>query len=138
MRTVLLTLMITFPVIGLLVSLYFGVTLQRFITTTPEIRSRDELERFKQVVKTQMYAALAQGAILIIPTLLLFYGFLSRTLVMLDIVYLLIPSLILLGVAIYFKPIERQVQTLPVADPQLQQERDCVVDVWKHKPFPNW
>ena len=85
MRTVLLTLMIVFPVIGLLVSLYFGVTLQRFITTTPEIRSRDELERFKQVVKTQMYAALVQGVILIIPTLLLFYGFLSRTLVMLDI-----------------------------------------------------
>ena len=138
MRTLLLTLMLVFPGIGLLVSIYFGFDLKRFVATTPEIDSQSDLERFKQIVKKQMYGALGQFVILIIPTLLFLYGFFSRTLFFRDVAYLIVPSLVILAAGLYFKTLERRAQTLPIANPQLQPERDRVVEVWKHKPFPDW
>lgn len=138
-RTTILAIMLTCPTIGLILSLYFGSQLKRFLTHTPEIKSTQDIERFKQLVKGQMYAALAQIVILSIPILTFAYGLWIKELQPnTDILYMLAPSLIVLGAGMAMKGVEHKVQNVPTATEDLTKERDRVVDIWLHQPFPNW
>lgn len=138
-RTTILAIMLTCPVIGLILSLYFGSLLKKFLTTTPEIASTQDMERFKQLVKGQMYAALVQIAILSIPILVFAYGLWIKVLKPnTDILYMLVPSLVVLGAGMALKSVERNVQNVPTANEELTKERDRIVDIWLHQPFPNW
>jgi len=138
-RTTILAIMLTCPVLGLIVSFYFGSLLKKFLTTTPAINSLQDIERFKQLVKGQMYAALVQIVILSIPIIVFAYGFWIKVLKPnTDILYMLVPSLVVLGAGMTLKSVERKVQNVPTATDELAKERDRIVDIWLHQPFPNW
>lgn len=138
-RTTILAIMLACPTIGLIFSLYFGSQLKRFLTSTPEIKSAQDMEQFKQLVKGQMYAALAQIVILSIPILVFVYGFWIKELKPnTDILYMLAPSLVVLGAGMAMKSVEHKVQNVPTKTEDLTKERDRIVDIWLHQPFPNW
>ena len=138
-RTTIFAIMLTCPAIGLILCLYFGSLLKRFLTNTPEIKSAQDMERFKQLVKGQMFAALAQIAVLSIPILVFVYGLWIKVLKPnTDILYMLVPSLVVLGAGMALKSVERNVQNVPTATDELTKERDRIVDIWLHQPFPNW
>ena len=137
-RTHIIVIMLACPAIGLILAAYFGMRLRQFVRSTPELRSDSDLDAFKRLVKGQMYAALAQIVILSVPILIFAVGFWKKIVFTKDIVYLFVPSLMILAVGMLLKSVERNAQQVPAANEQLTQERDKIVDIWLHQPFPNW
>ncbi len=138
MRSTLITLLLALPAIGAASALYFGNELQRFLEKVPILASTRDLERLKVVIARQMYAALAQIVILGAPMIVFFIGFRSGDLSPADLVFIIIPSAIILLIASTHKKTEKQVQTMPTADEYLEKERDKLVETWLKKPFPDW
>lgn len=137
-RTHVIVIMLACPTVGLILAAYFGMQLRQFVRSTPELRSNSDLDAFKRLVKGQMYAALAQIVILSIPILIFAVGFWKKIVFTKDIVYLFVPSLIILAVGMLLKSVERNAQQVPAVNEELKQERDRIVDIWLHQPFPNW
>ncbi len=138
-RTTIIAIMLTCPVIGLMLCVYFGGHLRRFLKETPQIKSPKDIERFEQLVKGQMYAALAQIVILSIPILVFAYGLFIKLLKPnTDILYMLAPSLIVLAAGMILKKTEHTVQHIPTANDELAKERDRIVEIWQHQALPNW
>lgn len=138
MRTTLLTLMVALPAAGALNAAWCGAALAGLVREVPRIASTSDLERFKRVVARQMVAALVQIGLLGLPALLLLVGFAARALTPGDVVYLLVPSAVMLVIGLAFKPLEARVKTLPTADDELRRQRDAVVRTWLSKPLPDW
>jgi hypothetical protein len=118
--------------------MYFGAELKRFLEKMPILASSADIEGLKAVVARQMYAALAQIIILGSPMIVFFFGIRSRHLSPADLVFIVIPSAVILLIASSYKKTEKQVQTMPAADDFLAAERDKIVETWLKKPFPNW
>ncbi len=138
-RPTIIAIMLTCPVIGLILSAYFGGHLRRFLKETPQIKSPQDIERFKRLVKGQMYAALAQIVILSVPILVFAYGLWIKALQPnTDILYMLAPSLTVLAAGMILKKTEYKAQHIPTANDELAKERDRIVEIWQHQPFPNW
>jgi hypothetical protein len=55
-----------------------------------------------------------------------------------DIVYTIVPSLVVIVVAKVCGGIETEAQSLPVKDEKLRHERDRIVNCWKTQPSPDW
>jgi len=119
-------------------ALYFGNELKRFTASTPTLASTHDLERFKTVVGHQMYAALAQIGLLATPTLIYFAGVFNGTLPPSDLLYVLVPSAVILLLAAQYNSWEKKAKNLKAADPELTAQRDAIVHTWMKKPLPNW
>lgn len=137
MRSAIIIAMLLFPSIGLLLSVYFGYELKRYMKEVAEICSQQDFDRFKHIAKKQMYAALVQMVVLMTPIVLFLYGKFTNVLDYSDVVFLIVPSLVMIIVGLCGKKTEKLFQSLPVAD-ELRQEHDRVVHVWIHKAFPDW
>ncbi len=116
----------------------FGLEMKRFAEETPRISTRRDLDAFGRMAKRQMYAALAQIVILGLPVVLYVVGLLNGTLRNDDFLYVVVPGSIVFVAARLLKGWERRVQSLPVDDGGLERERDAMVRVWMHRPFPDW
>lgn len=138
MRPVLLALIVGIPVMGVLLQIYFSHQIRCFLRETRALESAGDLDRFKGVAAIQMYAALVLLPILMAPLALYIYGLWSGELPPSDLVFLLVPSLALIVAGQAGKRVERRMHEMPIADEELGRERDRVVDVWLHKPFPDW
>jgi len=130
--------MLLLPAVGALNAFFFGSELKRFAAEVRTISSTADIERFKAVVARQMYAALAQIVILATPTIVFFVGIVRKVLGPADILFIIIPSAVILLLAQHYKKIEVAVRELPVTDDMLRQQRDTIVDTWLKKPFPDW
>lgn len=119
-------------------ALYFGMELKRFTASTPMLASTHDLERFKVVVAHQMYAALGQIALLATPTFIYFVGVFTGVMAPSDLLYVLVPSAVILLLAAHYRGWEKQAKNLKTADPELTAQRDAIVSTWMKKPLPNW
>jgi hypothetical protein len=137
-RSTLLALMVIFPAVAIGNSVFFGLALRRYLAETPRIESRAHMDRYKAMVKRQMYAALVQIALLATPALLFFYGVAEAILTFGDLLYIIVPSACVIGLGLYLKGFEKRARTQDVSDPGLLAERDEANEVWIHKPFPDW
>jgi hypothetical protein len=137
-RTLCLVGMVGFPALAALNALVVGNELARFLDSTPAIASTHDLERFKTVVAHQMIAALVQIALLGAPMLILFGGLLTGVLTPSDVMWVILPSLAILGIAALYRRGELRAKTLPAADLELERQRDAIVHTWMRKPWPDW
>jgi hypothetical protein len=137
LRELFLGLIVGMPCVGILNSLWFGRHLREYLSRSPRIETWQELERFKQVVSTQMYAALAQIGFLVIPYPAFAIGLYMKSLRMADIVYIIIPSVFLVVIGVIFKAVEEKAKSLPVSE-ELQGEYQRVINTWIKKPLPDW
>lgn len=126
------------PLAAITIMFYFMSELRSFLNETPAIRTSMDIERFKTIVARQMYVALVQVVVFGTPGLLMGYAIFTNQISVLEFLYMM--SVFSVGVVqgLWGRKIEKQVQTLPVPDPKLKEERDQIVYVWKHKPFPTW
>jgi hypothetical protein len=124
--------------LGVANAVVFGSELRRFASEVTTISSTAHMERFKQVVARQMYAALAQIGFLGAPVVVFFAGVVRKVMGPGDVLLIIIPSAIILLLAQAYKKVETAVRELPVADEQLRRQRDHIVDTWMKKPFPDW
>jgi hypothetical protein len=138
MRSTYILLMLLLPAAGAFNAFFFGSELKRFAEEVRTIASTSDIERFKAVVARQMYAALAQIVILAAPTVVFFVGIVRKVLGPGDILFIIIPSAIILLIAQHYKKIESAARELPVTDDMLRQQRDEIVNTWLKKPFPDW
>lgn len=136
-RELLLGIIVGMPVLGILNSLWFGSRLVQYLRQQPRIASFPDMEAFKRLGAAQMYAALAQILVLILPGIAFAAGFVLKVLSPSDLLYVLVPSAVVMLAGIYYKRIERRAQTLEVNE-EFRDEYGRVVYAWLHKPFPTW
>lgn len=137
MREILLGIIVGMPVLSLLNSLWFGSRLVQFLRQQPRIASFHDMEKFKRLVSAQMYGALAQILVLVLPGIAFAAGFVLKVLGPFDLLFLIVPSAVVVLVGTYLKGIERRAQTLEVSE-EFREEYARVVYTWIHKPFPTW
>lgn len=137
LHNVLIGLMIGMPCVGILNSLWFGNELRSYLASSPMISTWQDMERFKRIVSGQMYAALAQIGFLVIPYPAFAIGLYLKVLEPSDVLYILVPSGVLVIAGIVFKRIEERAKHLTVAE-EFAAEYDRVIRTWMKKPFPDW
>jgi len=130
--------MVALPAIGVLNAFWFGTELKKFVASTPTLASSRDIEEFKKTVAHQMYAALAQIALLATPPIVYFAGLFTGVLRPSDFVFILVPSMVIIAVAAIFRGEETRAKTLPATDPELERQRDAIVRTWLRKPWPDW
>jgi hypothetical protein len=138
MRDVFIFLLVFFPGLGIVNAFWFGRELADFLVKYDGLRSDQDMLAYKRVVGRQMYAALVQIVLLLMPTLLFFTGFFSGVLKVLDLVFVVVPSVLVIVVGMRYKRLEEPMKAILAATPELENERDDVVATWLKKPFPDW
>ena len=96
------------------------------------------MDRFKQMAASQMYQGFAQICLVFSPIVIFLGGFLGKHLFLADLIYVVVPFLLMVLFGFYVRVMERQVQTTPAMTADLERERDAVVKSWLTKPFPDW
>jgi hypothetical protein len=137
-RTIYLAVILGFPVLAVLNALYFGSELRRFADRTPRLETPLEMTKYRRLVGRQMYAALLQLLLLAIPPIVFFYGLIHKILTVPDILFVVVPSAILIVIAQLNRRHEARIRTLPTATEQFAEERDAIVRTWVRKPLPDW
>jgi hypothetical protein len=137
-RTVLIGVIVLLPAAGVVNALVHGRLLSQFVRDTPAFRTYQDIVEFERVVARQMYAALMQILLLSVPGLLFVFGLFRKILGPGDLVYILVPSGIILVLGIAFKGIEKRAQAIPAEDPILEERRQHIITTWIKKPFPDW
>ncbi|MBN1435087.1 hypothetical protein JW921_10025 [Candidatus Fermentibacterales bacterium] len=132
------TLLILFPALALLNAFVFMSRLRRMVEDLGILSSTGDIRRFRREVGYQMYAALLQIALLTAPMVLYFIGLFSHRLRPPDVLYVIVPSAVVLVVGKIMKRVEQQAKNMPASTPDFEKERDRVVRVWDTKPLPDW
>jgi len=137
-RTLFIVGILGFAFAGVVNSLWFGLELRRFVDRTPVLASRLDMMRFKKVVSHQMYAALVQLVVLSAPIVIFAAGIMFKVLGGTDFLFIIIPSVVILVLAGITRRWETRAKTIPVADPEIEAERNTIVHTWLRKPWPDW
>lgn len=138
MRTIYLAVILAFPVVAVLNALYFGSELKRFADRTPLLETPLEMTKYRRLIARQMYAALLQLLLLAVPPIVFFHGLIHKILTVPDILFVVVPSAVIIVIAQLNRRHEARVRTLPAATEQMTEERDAVVRTWVRKPLPDW
>lgn len=137
-RTLLIIGILSFATAGIFNAIWFGLELKRFADRTPVLASPLDMMRFKKVVAHQMHAALVQIVLLMSPLIIFFVGTTFDLLAPGDIFLVIVPSAVMILVAMISKGHEQRVKTIPTNDPELESQRDAIVKIWLRKALPDW
>ena len=138
MNYLFLTVIIILQLTGLVYCLIFIKKFTNFLNSVNMLKNDLDMKEFKKLVKENMYAALANIVFLGGSWILYFIGFFIKILNIIDFGFILIPAVLIVIFSLKLKTLEKKLQNLPTENPALEDERDRVVDIWLHKPFPNW
>jgi hypothetical protein len=137
-RTLAIIALLGFPALAAVNAVYFGSELKRFVQATPRLASTRDLERFKVVVAHQMYAALAQIVLLVVPIVVFFAGMMFEFLEPSDLAFVIAPAVVIIIIAAGYRGWESRAKAIPTDDPELADAHQKIVHTWLRKPFPNW
>lgn len=138
MREALISVMLVLPFFAICNSIVTGNGILHFVRNTPAISTWQHMESFKSMVAKQMYSALVQILLLIVPVPVFVAGVMMGALNTIECLYFILPpSLVVLGVGLLYKKLEHRAQTLPVSD-EFSAEYQRVIEVWMKKPLPKW
>ena len=140
MRIWLITAMLVSPAAVLAVMLLLHGQLRRFSVSVPELRTPQDVGRFKRLAAGQMYGSLVGLVLTWLPLALWLAGkFWLGQLYWLDVVlFVVLPLVVLVWASGQMLSTARAVRATPATDPAIVAERDRVVDVWLHRNLPNW
>ena len=138
MRELLILLIVAPPLLSIIVGLFFGWQLQRYYDDVREIRSDEQLDRLQRHATVQMYAALLQVPMILVPIGAYMFGVYAGHMSGADVLYPVITSLAMIVVGKLMGLIEKKVQTMPVLNPDLLARRDRIVYVWMTSALPKW
>jgi hypothetical protein len=133
-----IALILLLPAVAVLNALIHGSLLKTFLERTPAFATYQDIVEFEKVVARQMYAALVQIALLAAPGVVFVVGLVRGVLAVGDILFVVLPSFVILALGLAFKQVENKVRAIPVDDPILEERRDHIFRVWMTKPFPDW
>lgn len=124
--------------LGAVNSIYHGRMLRDYVQRTQMIRDMQGLAQFQKIVARQMHAALAQLVFAVAPLVLYFVGILTQVFRFRDIVFVIIPGIVLMALGYIFKKVETEACRIPAANEDLDEQRIAVINTWRKKPLPNW
>jgi uncharacterized membrane protein len=112
------------------------IQIRQFLATTPTIADESCLQRYKSLVRVQMYLALVGIGVLISGVVIgmvltLRYGCMGLLIV-------IVGSAWLLGFGIFMKRWEGRVRSLPAGSEGLAQEYRRVSETWIKRAFPDF
>jgi hypothetical protein len=137
-RSIYIALMLALPALAAVNALVHGSQLRAFLRRTPAFTTYQHIVDFEKVVARQMYAALLQIGLLASPAIIFVIGFVRKALASSDILFVILPALVIAALGMAFKNLEYKVRSIPADDPILEERRDHIVKVWNSKPFPDW
>jgi len=137
-RTLFVAFMLICPTVAIINSIIFGNKLKQFARRMRMFSSYDDILYFQRVVSQQMYAALIQIALLAIPAILYVVGAVRGILNVGDLIFVIVPSFVVLFVGLRQKETERKVRVIPARDRDLEQQRDEIVTTWVKRALPDW
>jgi len=126
------------PACAVVNAMVHGARLHTFLKRTPTIATYQNIIEFERVVKRQMYAALLQIVLLVAPGIIFVVGLVRKVIAVDDVLYIVLPSLVIMAIGMAFKTLENRARSLPVHDPILEERRDHIVKVWNSKALPDW
>ncbi len=137
-RDTLVFLIVGLPVLGMLNATFFGLRLKSFLAGTSRLSSSTDMERYKAQVKAQMFAALVQMILLGAPSLLWMFGFSQDQLYIGDLKFVVVPSVLMIAIGMYFKKVEETARSIPVENDELRVQRDRIASRWTDSALPDW
>ena len=138
MHYIFLTTIIVLQLTGLIYCIIFIRKFTDFLNLVDSLKNKIDMEKFKKLVKENMYAALLNLVFLGSSWIIYFIGFFLKILGIIDFIFILIPAVLIVLFSLKLKSLEKMVQKLPADNPVLEEESNMIVDIWLHKPFPNW
>ena len=138
MRGQLIALLLGLPTLALLNSFWFGRELERAVREIGRLESTADIERYKRVVARQMVAALVQIALLAAPAIFFGIGIVTGVLAGSDLLYVILPAIVVIAAAARFRPVEAAARQIPAADEEIARQRDAIVHTWLKRPLPDW
>lgn len=121
--------------IAILNSIFSYIKLRRFISDTTQITSENDLEKFKDMVRTQMKMAILQMAIMALMLITGIYGIITQEL---SLIFVILLYAIIMIAGMFFKKAENTAKSLKVADDGLRQNYKGICKKWDKKPFPDF
>jgi len=138
MRGQLIALLLGLPALAVLNSCWFGRELGHAVRDIGRLESTADIERYKQVVARQMRAALAQMVLLAAPAALFGVGIVTGILTARDLLFMIIPAVVVIAVAAHYRRVEAAAREIPAASEELLRQRDAIVQTWLKRPLPDW
>jgi hypothetical protein len=128
-------LFVAIYVIAPAVSLWSRGQVAGFLADTPSIRSSSDLERFKELVRLEMYLALAM-IVLLVTGLVTGLVLIRRhgAIVLLAVLFV---NGVVLGLGLFHKKVEERARHLRTAE-GLETEYRRVCHAWTSKPLPDF
>ncbi len=117
-------------------SLWSRSRIEAFLVETRSIADQRALERFKALVRLQMYLALAMIVLLVSG---MFAGLVLITRHGLPgLLAVLLANAVVLGLGLFHKQSETRLKALPAGSDELADEHRRVCASWTGKPFPDF
>ena len=121
--------------LGLANLLFSYYMTQSFLSKISAIATTEDLERFKNLAKLNMYQALVQYPILVFASLLGIYGIIMNEF---SLLFVLILNGLILVIAKLIQGSDKATRNLPVSDKFLESQYKAVCDAWVGGTFPNF
>jgi hypothetical protein len=125
-------------IIALAMAVISGMEMKAFVAEVQVMRTAEQLARFKRLAARNMYGALLQILLFIVPWGVYIFGLSQQVLRQGEVVIIFVLSIVTFLVSMFLKKDEEAARALRVEDPDLRAERDRVVKTWMHKAFPDW
>lgn len=132
------TAVIAAPLVGLLPMAWGWRQLARFLQARPRLSAEADLKAFKALARDQMILALVQIGVLASPWVLFGIGLALGVLQVHESIFSTGSFVVVLAGGLALRLVEKRVQAVPAATPELEAARNRVVHTWMTKPLPDW
>ena len=110
-----------------------------FLARTPELLTDADMAAYRRLVGRNMLAALLTllfgGPALVLVGVAFYMEYVDWCVLSL---MLLVTTALSLSATVWTKALEKRLKNIPVADAEMEAERDHIVDVWHKKMLPDW
>ena len=138
MRSLFIAIVLILPAAAAVNSVVHGVLLRKYVRRTRYLRTEQDIVRLQKVVAQQMYAAVVQVGLLILPLVLYLVGVFTGNLYPTDLPLIIVPAGLILVLSYFFKKVEIETRKIPALNPRIEKRRDEIAATWKKKALPDW
>lgn len=138
MRIIFLMFVLIPPLLGILLLQGARKQIKSFLKITPVLSGETDLEKFKSLARRQMYTSLIQGLILSLPIVAFGVGVLKHVLFPSDFIWIVLPSVVVILIALRFRSDEQKIWNIPTESHELESERDRIISSWRFKVLPDF
>ena len=127
-----------FFIVGIINGIIAATGIKKYLATKPQIENPKAFERFKKMVRQQMFQALAQIGILGPMLIMGLYGLITIQFSGMQILLWLVYNGVIFGVGKWAKKFEDSARSLWTADEELKKSYEDVCQSWKRKALPDF